>query len=328
LVPFGGLNPKGYIQIVTDLAFNLQKIEHSLAMPVQINRLDGQAIFQSEKWQQTQNDQNYLTVHIPVRNEDNEIIMSILVKPNMTTLNHDIFEHRNWIMALAFATTALTVFIILFLLRRSTLPPLARIHDVLEKIHLHSHSHEDNTRLLFEQLLEQIIQLRRKSKTSFSVMILDLTHFKEVNKQYSIAVGDALLEEVEIRLSSILRDSDLISWVGTDTPGHKLLPSDAKTSYRATIARLGGDEFGLLLPSAQSESQAIAVAERIIETINAPFTIKQHSITIECRIGISNYPMHGEDEKMLIRNADKAMHKAKEKNLSISIFEPELELQR
>jgi len=220
LVPFGGLNPKGYIQVVTDLAYNLQKIEQALAMPVQINLIDTQTVYQSDSWKQTENNKNYLAIHIPVENEDDRVIMDISLKPDMTALNRDIIEHRNWIMALAFVTTALTIFIVLLILQRSTIPPLAKIHDVLEKIHIHSHtgggSRSDN-RLLFEQLLEQIIKLRRKYKTSFSVMILDLTHFKDVNSQYGNAVGDELLKEVEIRLSTVLRDSDLISWVGTDT---------------------------------------------------------------------------------------------------------------
>ena len=326
LVPFGGLNPKGYIQVVTDLAYNLQKIEQSLAMPVQISLLDGQSIYQSNSWKLTQNNQNYISIQIPVLNEVDKTIMNISVKPDMTVLNKEIIEHRNWIMALAFVTTALTVFIVLLILQRSTIPPLAKIHDVLEKIHIHSHAGGSNNRLLFEQLLEQIIKLRRKYKTSFSVMILDLTHFKEINTQYGKDVGDTLLQEVELRLSTILRDSDLISWVGTDSPGHKLLPTDTKTSYHATIARLGGDEFGLLLPSAQSETQATAVAQRIINTINTPFTIKENNINIGCKIGISIYPIHGEDEKILIRNADKAMHQAKAQNQSISIFIPDLEL--
>jgi GGDEF domain-containing protein len=326
LVPFGGLNPKGYIQVVTDLAYNLQKIEKSLAMPVQITLFDGQPIYQSDNWELTQNDQNYLAILIPVLNEIDKIIMNISVKPDMTVLNKEIVEHRNWIMALAFVTTALTVFIVLLILQRSTIPPLAKIHDVLEKIHVHSHSGGSSNRLLFEQLLEQIIKLRRKHKTSFSVMILDLTHFNEINVQYGKEIGDTLLQEVELRLSTILRDSDLISWVGTDSPGHKLLPTDTKTSYHATIARLGGDEFGLLLPSAQSETQASAVAERIIDIINTPFIIQEHNINIGCKIGISTYPIHGDDEKVLIRNADKAMHQAKAQNRNVSVFKPEFEL--
>jgi GGDEF domain-containing protein len=152
-------------------------------------------------------------------------------------------------------------------------------------------------------------------------MLLDLTRFENVNIEFGETVGDHLLLEVENRLSSTLRDSDLISWVGTDTPGHKLLPSGTETRYRATIARLGGDEFGLLLPSAETREQAIKVAQRIADSLNRPFSIDGHDIDIECKIGISIYPTHGEDEKLLIRNADKAMKQAKTDKLTISIFD-------
>ena len=328
LVPFGGLNPRGYIQVISDLAYSLRKTEQSLAMPIQINSLDGQLIYQSNSWQLTQKDTNYLTVDLPIVNNDGQAIMTISVKPDMTTFNNDIVKHRNWIMALTFITTAFIIFIVLFILQRSTIPTLAKIHDVLEKIHLHSHADSKSSRLLFEQLLEQIIKLRKKYKARFSVMILDLTHFHDVNKHYGTATGDQLLLEVEQRVSSILRDSDLISWVGTDSPGHKLLPSDTKTNYHATIARLGGDEFGLLLPSAQTEKQAAVVAQRIIKTLNKPFQIKGNNINIECKIGISIYPTHGENEKVLIRCADKAMQQAKLHNQTTYIFDPEQEILR
>jgi len=320
IVPYGGLNPEGYIQVITDLAYGLQKIEQSLAMPIQMNSLNGQLIYQSKDWSLISDNKNYLNIDLPILSENNEPIMTISLKSDMRAFNKELTEQRSRVMSLALVTTALTVFFVLLVLRRSTIPPLAKIHDVLEKIHLYSYNEEG--RLLFEQLLEQIIQLRRKFKTGFSVMILDLTHFEKVNLDYGQAIGDQLLLKVEQRLSSILRDSDLISWVGTDTPGHKLLPSGSKTQYRATIARLGGDEFGLLLPSAQNQEQANTVAQRIVETLNKSFHIKDHNINIQCKIGISIYPIHGEDEKILIRNADKAMYQAKELNQTVFVFEP------
>jgi len=320
IVPFGGLNPKGYIQVITDLAFSLKNVEHSLAMPIQINALNNDLIYQSEHWL-SKDSSNHLIVDLPISNNENEAMINITLMSDMTAFNKEVLEHRNWIMALALFTTAFIVFVVLLILQRSTIPPLAKIHDVLEQIHFSSSTKSKDSRILFEQLLEQIIKLRQNVKTQFSVMLLDLTHFKKVNDEYGKTTGDHLLIEVERRLRGILRDSDLISWVGTDTPGHKLLPSGSKTQYRATIARLGGDEFGLLLPSAETEEQAKAVAKRIIETLNNPFHIQDNDINIECKIGISLYPIHGEDEKILIRNADKAMYQAKKLNKTVFIFE-------
>lgn len=323
IVPMGGLKPVGYIQIVTDLAHKLKNIEQSLGMPIQINTLDGQLLYESDVWQSLPNNRNYLNIDLPILNENNEPVMTLSFKSDMIEFNKEITQHRNRIMSLALVATALTVFLVLFILRRSAIPPLAKIHDVLEKIHLYSYSDNDDGRLLFESLLEQIILLRRKHKKRFSVMILDLTHFRKINDEYGAATGDQLLVEVELRLGSILRDTDLISWVGTDTPGHKLLPIGRKTQYRATIARLGGDEFGLLLPSAQTAEQAHTVAQRIVDTLGKPFLINDYNITIECKIGISIYPIHGNDEKVLIRNADKAMYQAKSQQQPYLVYTAE-----
>jgi len=323
IVPFGGLDPKGYIQVITDLAYSIEKIDRSLAMPVKIRLMDGRTIYQSENWVQAEKNKDYLTIDLPVLDDDGNHIMTVFLKSDMSRFNKEIKQHRNWIMTITLVTAALTVFITILFLQRTTIPKLARIHDVLEKIHLHSHSPADieHGRLLFEQLLEQIIKLRIRNKASFSVMILDLTQFNNINIEFGEPVGDRLLLKVENRLGSILRDSDLISWVGTDSPGHKLLPSGTETRYHATIARLGGDEFGLLLPSAESKEQAIKVAQRIVKELNKPFKIDDHDIDIECKIGISIYPIHGEDEKLLIRNADKAMTQARASEQNVSVFD-------
>ena len=322
MVPFGGLRPEGYIQVVTDLSYNLKNLETSLAMPSRIMKVDDEVIHVSRAWETTEGDHNYLPVDVTVSDDDGKEILHISLKSNMSSFNKEIYEHRNWILALAFVTTALTIFIILFILQRSAIPPLAKIHDVLEKIHLDSHDDKPGSRVLFEQLLEQIISLRRKSRSGFSVMIIDLIHFGEINDKYGQSTGDEILRQVEERLGTFLRGSDLISWVGTDTPGHKLAPSGTTTQYRATIARLGGDEFGLLLPTAANEEQASAVAHRIVEGITRPFEVKRDRISISCRIGVSIYPQHGKDEKQLIRNADKAMYAAKSGNLAVAIYSP------
>jgi GGDEF domain-containing protein len=322
IVPFGGLAPKGYLQVVTDLSYQLRTLEQSLAMPIQIRTVDNRFIYQSDNWQPTPDNSSYVNIDLPIFNDEDIKTMNITIKSDMRAFNEDTYAHRNWVMSLTFITTGLIVLLILAQLRRTAIPELAKIHKLLEKIHLHTDS--EDGRLLFEQLLDQIIHLRRKAGTGFSVMILDLTRFKQVNEEYGENVGDCLLLEVENRLSKVIRGSDLISWVGTDSPGHKLLPADSKTQYRATIARLGGDEFGLLLPSAETAEQGTAVAQRVLDALDSPFHICGHSINIECKVGISIYPIHGDDEKQLIRNADKAMYQAKALNQNIFVFNKDL----
>lgn len=323
LVPFGGLNPDGYIQVVTDLAYNLREVEQSLAMPIRLKTVDDQLLYQSSTWPLNRPDHG-LEVTSPLLNDENERIMYIILKADMSTFNNEITRHRNWVMGLTFITTGLIVLILLLVLRKSSVPPLAKIYDVLEQIHLQEMTDSESSRTLFEQLLDQIIQLREKNRSRFSVMILDLNNFRKVNAEYGEDSGDKLLIEVEHRLSSVLRGTDMISWVGTDSPGHKLMPVDTKTQYRATIARLGGDEFGLLLPSVENAEEANAVAERIVNSLTEPFRINKHIIDINCKIGISIFPLHGEDENVLIRNADKAMYQAKAFDKPAFVFNPDL----
>ncbi len=324
IVPFGGLNPEGYIQVITDLAHNLKKIESSLAMPVQIKQLNNQTIYQSEQWQRTVKHHQYLTVNLPIVDNTENVVMNIRLNSDMSHFNHEITQHRNWVMALALIANIFTIFIVLFILQKSTILPLAKIHDVLEKINSHHLFSDKDSRLLFEQLLGNIISLRKKSRTSFSVMLLDLNHFKKINSEYGKIIADLLLIDVENRLGSILRNSDLISWIGSDTPGEKALRSNNKTQYRATIARLGGDKFGLLLPTAHTEEQAKAVAERMIKVLNSPFTVCDQNITIKCRIVISLFPEHGENEKTLIKNAEKAMYYAQAEQQAVFVYDATL----
>ena len=143
-------------------------------------------------------------------------------------------------------------------------------------------------------------------------MILDLDNFEAVNQQFGHDAGTELLKHVGDRLSGILRVSDTVSWTGTDTPGHKLLPVDTKTEYRATLARLGGDEFGMLLPTVETEAQASSVARRIIDSLNSEYIVNNQNVTLRCCIGISIYPDHGQEASELIRKADKAMFDAKQ----------------
>ena len=174
--------------------------------------------------------------------------------------------------------------------------------------------------MLFVQLLDNIITLQKNRKKRFAVMMLDLDNFEAVNRQFGHDAGTELLKHIGERLSGILRETDIISWSGTGTPGHKLLPVDTRTEYRATLARLGGDEFGMLLPTVENERQAISVARRIIESLDAEYTIDDQKLRLRCCIGISIYPDHGEREQELIRNADKAMFAARQRSGKYCIY--------
>ncbi len=319
----GGLKPVGYIQIVTDLTSSLQKLELALGMPVQIQLQNGEISYLSEDWPDVLGDKNHLPVVYKLATLNNENSAKISLMADMTQFNQRVMSHRNWVMALATISVAAAVILILYILQSSTITPLSRIQKILNLLNQYGATQEKKSRVLFAQLLENIITLQKNRKQRFAVMILDLENFEAVNKQFGHDAGTELLKHVGDRLSGILRNSDIVSWTGTDTPGHKLLPVDTKTEYRATLARLGGDEFGMLLPTVETEAQAISVARRIIDSLNSEYIINNQEVTLRCCIGICIYPDHGQQEQELIRKADKAMFTAKQNAGKYCIYSAE-----
>jgi GGDEF domain-containing protein len=308
----GGLKPIGYIQIVADLTSKLQHLELALGMPVQFQLKNGEISYQSDEWAEVLGDKNHLPVEYMLGTYNNEDSVRIFFMADMTQFNQRVMSHRNWVMALATMVVAATVILILYILQGSTITPLSRIHKILDRLSQYGVTQQKETRVLFAQLLENIITLQKNRKQRFATMILDLDNFEAVNQQLGHDAGTELLQHVGDRLAATLRGSDIVSWTGTDSPGHKLMPVGTKTEYRATLARLGGDEFGVLLPTVETEQQANSVARRIINSLDSDYKLNNQQVTLKCCIGISIYPDHGQEAEELIRNADKAMFKARQ----------------
>lgn len=142
-------------------------------------------------------------------------------------------------------------------------------------------------RILFNDRLKLALVQAKRTRELLAVLFLDLDHFKNINDSLGHGLGDKLLQEVSQRLSNTLREGD-------------------------TIARLGGDEFTVILPQLKSIEDAALVADKIIENLTAPFFIEGVELTVTVSIGISVFPMDGEDAETLIKNADTALYRAKE----------------
>ncbi len=144
-----------------------------------------------------------------------------------------------------------------------------------------------NRVLFLDRLQHALDRLRRRSPTLAAVLFIDLDHFKLVNDSLGHHAGDELLAAVATRLREVVRPSD-------------------------TIARFGGDEFGLLLEEITSERDAIAMAERIAAVFARPFVLDSNEHFVTTSIGIA-LATGGEQSQDLIRDADAAMYRAKER---------------
>jgi diguanylate cyclase (GGDEF)-like protein/PAS domain S-box-containing protein len=142
-------------------------------------------------------------------------------------------------------------------------------------------------RTLLQDRLSQALIKGNRNESLVAVLFIDLDKFKPINDTLGHRMGDLLLQAVAERLKGCVREED-------------------------TVARLGGDEFTIVLEDLYVAEDAAKVAQKIISTLFQPFVIEGHKLNIGASIGISVFPLHGQDAESLIKNADQAMYKIKE----------------
>ncbi len=160
-------------------------------------------------------------------------------------------------------------------------------------------------RLLLHGRLDRVLHHQESHPgAQCALLFLDLDDFKVVNDSLGHQAGDALLREVAARLESSLRSSDMVARTSLE-------PADRSQPAEHTLARLGGDEFIVLLDDVRSVIDANWVAERLQDSLSAPFDILGHTVFVTVSIGLalSGPDRHGSDE--LLRDADTAMYRAK-----------------
>jgi diguanylate cyclase (GGDEF)-like protein/PAS domain S-box-containing protein len=156
----------------------------------------------------------------------------------------------------------------------------------------HRAYHDDLTglpnRQLFRDRFAQALGQARRFKHTLAMLFLDLDRFKTINDTLGHAVGDKLLEGVAERLLSRTREGD-------------------------TLARLGGDEFMLLAAQVRHAEDAARIAENLLSALRPPFLIDRHELHVTASVGISLFPFDGNDAETLVKHADIALYRAKER---------------
>lgn len=171
-------------------------------------------------------------------------------------------------------------------------------HDITEIKHkeeqLAFHENHDAltglvNRTLFTDLLGQALGYAQRDGNRAAVLLLGLDRFRHINETFGHPAGDDLLFNTAWRLAATVNESD-------------------------TIARFGGDTFAILSPSLASGSQeALNLAQRLARALAEPFEVEAQKIYLTASIGIAVYPSDGIDAAQLIRNAEVAMNRAKDK---------------
>ncbi len=174
---------------------------------------------------------------------------------------------------------------------------VAVFHDISERKRYEEQLERQNnqdaltglaSRNLLRERAELAIAFAQRQARTVAVCFLDLDHFSRINDGLGHPVGDAVLQALGQRLQSCLRERD-------------------------TLARIGGDDFVAVLADMGSPEDVAQCADALIQQVAQPLQVQGHDITLSVSIGVSLYPQDGTDFDTLLRNADAAMYRAKER---------------
>src|SRR5690349_21970019 len=141
-------------------------------------------------------------------------------------------------------------------------------------------------RALFEDRLTQAVSVAKAAHQSLGVLFISLDQFKKVNDSLGHGPGDILLREFAERLKSCISKSD-------------------------TAARFGSDEFALLLTQIDGANDVIETIASLSQVLKFSFDLPGHELLATASVGVSLFPLDGEDGQTLLKHAGAALYKAK-----------------
>lgn len=344
IVPVGGIRIQGYLMVVSDPTNNLSKVERALGMPLTLRRPSMErAAYKSPLWPSNHTLENIIFSNYTLTTHKGEPLYTFSFASDITGLHTKLEKTRSIILITASLTTLVTAMLALILLQRTAINPLANLTQQLRRVRqdkthlgekvtvsgnteiselaedfndmsselyvlyqtLETMAFTDSltnlpNRALFYDRLEQSTLTAKRQGTPFLLLMLDLDRFKFVNDTLGHHIGDQLLQEVAGRLQESVRKSD-------------------------TIARLGGDEFAAILTGVDDVTAAEIIARKILETINEPINIDNHTLTVCTSIGIVRCPHDGTDNHQLMQRADMAMYHAKHNREGYTFYESYLD---
>ncbi len=152
---------------------------------------------------------------------------------------------------------------------------------------------------LFMDRLNQAVVHASAHERQLAVMFLDLDRFKLINDTLGHDIGDLLLMSIAERLAGCMTAQD-------------------------TVARLGGDEFTIILGDVSSATEVANIADTILAALAKPIRVRDQELFISTSIGISMFPVDGSNSVHLLKNADAALYRAKERGNGYEFYVSEM----
>jgi diguanylate cyclase (GGDEF)-like protein/PAS domain S-box-containing protein len=157
-------------------------------------------------------------------------------------------------------------------------------------------------RALFDDRLAAALKPGARRGELVAVLFLDLDRFKIINDTLGHSIGDALLVALSQRLRASIRDED-------------------------TVARMGGDEFIFILRGLQNAEDAVRSAQKVLDAIRPPLYINGHELYVTASVGIGLSPSDGIEPDQLLKCADIALYRAKERGRNrLQLYNPTLNI--
>ncbi len=362
VMPVGGFEMLGYLQLVINPASNLILVGSELGLPVRLIK-NSNMIYRDADWYAEDNGHTVIRGDYELKDYDGANLATLSIQRDLSELNNQLAKKRNVMIFVATAIMLIAVSLAIWLLKSSIITPLATLtqqlrrvkedrrmltvpveangnkdvqklvemfndmaselaqaYDQYEKVAFTDQLTSLPNRVLFMDRLQQMISLSARHGEKFSVLLLDLDNFKEVNDTLGHGAGDMLLCQIGQRLKRILRASSTLARINDAN-----LPQGGG-GVNATVARLGGDEFAILLPNVYQVEAALSIINRIKDAIEPPVDIGEDMVVTAASIGIVFFPEHAEDARELLRRAEVALYAAKGLQSDFSIYDPSLDL--
>jgi len=333
IIPVGGLDPSGYLQVVSDPVPALYRLDEVLNMPIRIELPDDTRLYQSPGWGDMPTDSTVVSDFV-VHTNDSRPAVRIAAARNAEALVEKLDQTDTRLIAVVIAIILVSVATALWFVKYSVFKPLqelsnrlrggslgsgsaaseipaalapaapasfqalGELYETLQDMAIRDPLTGTYNRALLEDRLKQAIAEHRRTPTITAVMLVDLVRFKYVNDLLGHHTGDVLLKQVVGRMAGVLRESD-------------------------TLGRLGGDEFAIILPDTDG-AQACQVAQKIMHAMESEFEVENHTLSASVSIGIALMPQHGEEVETLLRHADYAMYAAKKTRSDYTIYNPNI----